>query len=138
MRRVAILWVATIAIAILAVIAFFKVGAKTDDIAWVDEGVTAEVLRVAPSALAAVYTFSPDTFDADFDENVEGLNQSMADQLIQYRSAQHLRRRGSTQGLPWYENFDVFFSLGHGRDVEMKRRWLIISNALFWCSFRLF
>jgi hypothetical protein len=66
---------------------------------------TAEVLHVAPSALAAVYTFLPDTFDADLDENVEGLNQSMADQLIQYRSAQHRRRRSSTQDLPWYENF---------------------------------
>ncbi|YCN54683.1 hypothetical protein AB9M10_22640 [Rhodococcus erythropolis] len=53
-----------------------------------DEGATAEVLRVTPSALAAVFTFSPDTFDADFDKGVQGLNQSMRDQLTQYKDTQ--------------------------------------------------
>ncbi|MEI4746589.1 hypothetical protein [Rhodococcus erythropolis] len=87
-RLVAILGAAAVIVAILAGIAFFKVGAKTDDIAWVDEGATAEVLRVTPSALAAVFTFSPDTFDADFDKGVQGLNQSMRDQLTQYKDTQ--------------------------------------------------
>eukprot|EP01133_Synstelium_polycarpum_P024435 gene24436-29305_t len=87
-RLVAILGAAAVIVAILAGIAFFKVGAKTDDIAWVDEGATAEVLRVTPSAVAAVFTFSPDTFDADFDKGVQGLNQSMRDQLTQYKDTQ--------------------------------------------------
>ncbi|MFE5879088.1 hypothetical protein ACFQ6H_27810 [Rhodococcus sp. NPDC056506] len=87
-RLVAILGAAAVVVAILAGVAFFKVGAKTDDIAWVDEGATAEVLRVTPSALAAVFTFSPDTFDADFDKGVQGLNQSMRDQLTQYKDTQ--------------------------------------------------
>lgn len=87
-RLVAILGAAAVIVAIVAGIAFFKVGAKTDDIAWVDEGATAEVLRVTPSALAAVFTFSPDTFDADFDKGVQGLNQSMRDQLTQYKDTQ--------------------------------------------------
>ncbi|WP_019744306.1 hypothetical protein [Rhodococcus erythropolis] len=87
-RLVAILGAAAVIVAILAGIAFFKVGAKTDDIAWVDEGATAEVLRVTPSALAAVFTFSPDTFDADFDKGVQGLNQSMRDQLTKYKDTQ--------------------------------------------------
>ncbi|MGW6657617.1 hypothetical protein [Rhodococcus sp. NPDC055024] len=87
-RLVAILGAAAVIVAILAGIAFFKVGAKTDDSAWVDEGATAEVLRVTPSALAAVFTFSPDTFDADFDKGVQGLNQSMRDQLTQYKDTQ--------------------------------------------------
>ncbi|MDJ0110321.1 hypothetical protein QM646_28085 [Rhodococcus erythropolis] len=87
-RLVAILGAAAVIVAVLAGIAFFKIGAKTDDIAWVDEGATAEVLRVTPSALAAVFTFSPDTFDADFDKGVQGLNQSMRDQLTQYKDTQ--------------------------------------------------
>ncbi|MDI9918101.1 hypothetical protein [Rhodococcus sp. IEGM 1379] len=80
--------VAAVVVAVFAGLAFFKVGAQIDDVAWVDEGATAEVLRITPPALEAVFTFAPDTFDADFDKGVQGLNQAMRDQLTQYKDTQ--------------------------------------------------
>ncbi|TSD48504.1 hypothetical protein FFI94_021770 [Rhodococcus sp. KBS0724] len=79
---------AAVVVAVLAGLAFFKVGAQMDDVAWVDEGATAEVLRVTPPALEAVFTFAPSTFDADFDKGLQGLNQAMRDQLTQYKDTQ--------------------------------------------------
>lgn len=79
---------AAVVVALLAGLAFFKVGAQMDDVAWVDEGATAEVLRVTPPALEAVFTFAPGTFDADFDKGLQGLNQAMRDQLTEYKDTQ--------------------------------------------------
>ncbi|WP_092801939.1 hypothetical protein [Rhodococcus globerulus] len=79
---------AAVVVAVLAGLAFFKVGAQMDDVAWVDEGATAEVLRVTPPALEAVFTFAPGTFDADFDKGLQGLNQAMRDQLTEYKDTQ--------------------------------------------------
>ncbi|MCJ0903912.1 hypothetical protein [Rhodococcus sp. ARC_M6] len=79
---------AAVVVAVVAGLAFFKVGVQMDDVAWVDEGATAEVLRITPPALEAVFTFAPDTFDADFDKGVQGLNQAMRDQLTQYKDTQ--------------------------------------------------
>ncbi|NMM84018.1 hypothetical protein B2J88_06555 [Rhodococcus sp. SRB_17] len=79
---------AAVVVAVFAGLAFFKVGVQMDDVAWVDEGATAEVLRITPPALEAVFTFAPDTFDADFDKGVQGLNQAMRDQLTQYKDTQ--------------------------------------------------
>ncbi|NRI66548.1 hypothetical protein FEZ60_13455 [Rhodococcus sp. MS16] len=79
---------AAVVVAVLAGLAFFKVGAHMDDVAWVDEGATAEVLRVTPPALEAVFTFAPGTFDADFDKGLQGLNQAMRDQLTEYKDTQ--------------------------------------------------
>lgn len=87
-RLVGVLGAITLLVAALAGVAYFKVGAKADDVAWIDDGATAEVLRVTPPALAAVFTFAPDTFDADFDKGVQGLDQSMRDQLTQYKDTQ--------------------------------------------------
>lgn len=79
---------AAVVVVVFAVLAFFKVGIQTDDVAWVDESATTEVLRVAPQALEAVFTFAPDTFDEDFDRGVQGLNQAMRDQLTEYKETQ--------------------------------------------------
>ncbi len=79
---------AAVVVAVLAGLAFFKVGAQMDDVAWVDEGATAEVLRVTPPALEAVFTFAPGTFDADFNKGLQGLNQAMRDQLTEYKDTQ--------------------------------------------------
>ena len=79
---------AAVVAAVLAGLAFFEVGAQMDDVAWVDEGATAEVLRVTPPALEAVFTFAPGTFDADFDKGLQGLNQAMRDQLTEYKDTQ--------------------------------------------------
>lgn len=87
-RLVAGLGAATAVVAVLAGLAYFEVGVQMDDVAWVDASATAEVLRVAPPALEAVFTFAPDTFDADFDKGVQGLNQAMRDQLTEYKDTQ--------------------------------------------------
>ncbi|MGC0365373.1 Mce-associated membrane protein [Rhodococcus sp. 27YEA15] len=87
-RTVAIVGAVALVVAALAVVSFLKVGAQRDDVAWVNAGETTEVMRVTQESLAAVFTYAPDTFDADFDKGLQGLTQSMRDELSAFKDSQ--------------------------------------------------
>ncbi len=67
-KLVGILGAVAVVLGVFAVVAAFKPGADITNIAWVDEGATAEVTKAGTEAIETLYTYSYETIDQDFEK----------------------------------------------------------------------
>lgn len=80
-KLVGVLGAVAVVLGVFAVVAAFKPGADITNIAWVDEGGTAEVTKAGTEAIETLYTYSYETIDQDFEKARGYLNDAKRDEF---------------------------------------------------------